>query len=116
MTAPPVAPTNLEIPREVVASWEREADASKPHRECGCDSWRDYVVFFQYEFRRRHRNTHGYRLILTFGTPCLAIPCVCYTDEPVMSCTACWFQPWSPYGPIVCCYCWEDTYPAWLER
>mmetsp|Transcript_20513 Transcript_20513/g.61572 ORF Transcript_20513/g.61572 Transcript_20513/m.61572 type:complete len:184 (+) Transcript_20513:187-738(+) len=38
------APTNLEIPREVMASWEREADAAKPtRRECGCDSWKEYV-------------------------------------------------------------------------
>ena len=40
---------------------------------------------------------------------------MCYEDA-MKSCTVCWLQPWSPYGPFVCCCCWEDTYPAWLQE
>ena len=40
----PVAPANLEIPRDVVAGWEQEAEASKPSElKCGCDTWSAYV-------------------------------------------------------------------------
>ena len=40
------APTNQVIPREVVAQWEREADASMPSKGKGCNptSWRAYCT------------------------------------------------------------------------
>ena len=56
-------------------------------------------------------------LTTTCCTPCLAIPCNILCDDSFEAYIfLCWIQPWSPYGPCVCCCCWEDTYPAWLER
>ena len=42
----PAAPANEEISRDVVAGWEREADATRPPLKCGLSSWSAFVATY----------------------------------------------------------------------
>jgi hypothetical protein len=89
----PVAPANLEIPRDVMAGWEREASEKDVPilQKCGWDSWKAYVEF-----------NNG-------GTLEWSSRAQLYRSRAELCC----IQPWGPCGLCACCCCWDNTYLAY---
>ena len=135
------APTNQVIPREVVAQWEREADASMPSKGKGCNptSWRAYcTAAYSTDVEPKLPRVAAISGAVTGGVCCLAVAllhlpfcCCAAPDGPAPNgpthdgCRSCSLA----FTQTVCCgWCCsylltlcsqidgEQSYHDWLHR